>query len=216
MCSVCSVELVARGNCEDNRSMSASAKRKLCWFGKGGDPAGGERSDSYFARWRAFDITSSQQTNTSFFELGMPRPKYAVRGVFLSDQGAGERATCGRARGGAPFVARRAGGDCRRFGCTCKPRERSVVEFWCSDGRWFWSGGRYCTPLICSRHACVKIESACGVKDGGNVAGGESSEIRLSVPPAAEAASREIIREVRRSDSARLSDRASGLRSSYN
>jgi hypothetical protein len=191
MCSVCSVELVLeelRGQPLDERQR----KEKIVLVWKGGDPLA--VSEVIHILRDAGIRHHVQPTNEHLvFELGMPRPKYAVR-VFLSDQ-ARAKELLADVRESAPFVLDE---PAETAGDSDALANRSNDPSWSSGAATavVWSGED--TALADLLEACLR-ENRISVRreDGGNVAGGESSEIRLSVPPAAEAASREIIREVR-------------------
>jgi hypothetical protein len=193
MCSVCSVELVLeqlRGEPLDDRQRTE--KIVLAW--RGGDPLA--VSEVIHILRDAGIRHHVQPTNEHLvFELGMPRPKYAVR-VFLSDQ-LRAKELLAKVRESAPFALDE---TAETAGDLDVLANRSNEPSWNSGAATsvVWSGED--TALADLLEACLR-ENRIGVKreDGANVngPGGESSEIRLSVPPAAEAASREIIREVR-------------------
>lgn len=193
MCSVCSVELVLeelRGQPLDERQR----KEKIVLAWRGGDPLA--VSEVIHILRDAGIRHHVQPTNEHLvFELGMPRPKYAVR-VFLSDQ-ARAKELLANVRESAPFALDEpadTGGDLDAL------VNRANDPSWSTGAATsvVWSGED--TALADLLEACLR-ENRISVKrqDGAtaNTSGGESSEIRLSVPPAAEAASREIIREVR-------------------
>lgn len=192
MCSVCGIELVPeelRGHPLDERQREE--KIVLVW--KGGDPLA--VSEVIHALREAGIRHHVQPTNEHLvFELAMPRPKYAVR-VFLSDLPRAKELLAD-VRESAPFALDEPADD---------EGDSSAIESRLSDSTWnpagatavVWSGVD--TALADLLEACLR-ENRIGVRrDGGadGAAGNESKEIHLAVMPAAEAASREIIREVR-------------------
>ena len=191
MCSVCSVELVLeelRGQPLDERQRNE--KIVLIW--KGGDPLA--VSEVIHILRDAGIRHHVQPTNEHLvFELAMPRPKYAVR-VFLSDL-ARAKELLANVRETAPFALDEPGEseadsgapEARSEDRDLSPTATAVVV---------WSGED--TALADLLEACLR-ENRIGVRregdgDGGAVA---AKQIHLLVNPAAEAASREIIREVR-------------------
>jgi hypothetical protein len=192
MCSVCGVELVPeelRGHPLDERQRNE--KIVLVW--KGGDPLA--VSEVIHALREAGIRHHVQPTNEHLvFELAMPRPKYAVR-VFLSDLPRAKELLAD-VRESAPFALDEPADD---------EADSTAIESSLSERSWntsdatavVWSG--HDTALADLLEACLR-ENRIGVRrDGGatGVGGTDSKEIHLAVMPAAEAASREIIREVR-------------------
>src|ERR1700742_837701 len=100
MCSVCGIELVAeelRGQPLDERQR----KEKIVLAWRGGDPLA--VSEVIHILREAGIRHHVQPTNEHLvFELGMPRPKYAVR-VFLSDQSRAKELLA-NVRESAPFA----------------------------------------------------------------------------------------------------------------
>lgn len=192
MCSVCSIELVpeeSRGEPLDDRQRNE--KIVLAW--RGGDPLA--VSEVIHILRDAGIRHHVQPTNEHLvFELGMPRPKYAVR-VFLSDQ-ARAKELLANVRESAPFALDE---PAATVGDLDPLTNRSNDSSWSSGPATAVVWGGEDTALADLLEACLR-ENRISVRreDGANEnAAGESSEIRLLVPPAAEAASREIIREVR-------------------
>ncbi|HEY2819835.1 MAG TPA: hypothetical protein VGJ06_02235 [Candidatus Acidoferrum sp.] len=190
MCSVCGIELVPeelRGHPLDERQRND--KIVLAW--RGGDPLA--VSEVIHILREGGIRHHVQPTNEHLvFELGMPRPKYAVR-VFLSDL-ARAKELLANVRETAPFAldepvenAADSGEiELRSEDRELKPTEAAVVV---------WSGED--TALADLLEACLR-ENRIGVRREGDVdAAAAPKQIRLLVNPAAEAASREIIREVR-------------------
>ena len=173
--------------------MSVSGKRRSCW--RGADPLA--VSEVIHILRDAGIRHHVQPTNEHLvFELAMPRPKYAVR-VFLSDQ-ARAKELLANVKESAPFVLDEpedTAGDLDAM------TNRSNDPSWSSGAATavVWSGEDAAVADLLE--ACLR-ENRIGVRreESGADAGpssGASSEIRLLVPPPAEAASREIIREVR-------------------
>jgi hypothetical protein len=193
MCSVCGVELVPeelRGQPLDERQR----KEKIVLVWKGGDPLA--VSEVIHVLREAGIRHHVQPTNEHLvFELAMPRPKYAVR-IFLSDLPRAKELLAD-VRESAPFALDEPEED---------ELDSSAIESSSpSDRTWnpsaatavVWSGAD--TALADLLEACLR-ENRIGVRrdDGTDgVGGAEAKEIHLAVMPAAEAASREIIREVR-------------------
>lgn len=193
MCSVCGIELVPeelRGRPLDERQRND--KIVLAW--RGGDPLA--VSEVIHILREAGIRHHVQPTNEHLvFELGMPRPKYAVR-VFLSDLSRAKELLA-NVRESAPFALdepTETGSDLgapetRSEDRDLKPTASAVVV---------WSGED--TALADLLEACLR-ENRIGVRregdSDGDAAAAAPKEIRLLVNPAAEAASREIIREVR-------------------
>jgi hypothetical protein len=136
-----------------------------------------------------------QPTNEHLvFELAMPRPKYAVR-VFLSDLSRAKELLA-NVRESAPFALDEPAEssiepvqpDVRSGNRDWKPGEATVVV---------WSGED--TALADLLEACLR-ENRIGVRRDDRAdptTATASNQIRLMVTPAAEATSREIVREVR-------------------
>ena len=191
MCSVCGIELVPeelRGHPLDERQRND--KIVLAW--RGGDPLA--VSEVIHILREAGIRHHVQPTNEHLvFELGMPRPKYAVR-VFLSDQSRAKEQLAD-VRESAPFVLDE---PAETVGDLDALVNRENDPSWSSGAATavVWSGED--TALADLLEACLR-ENRIGVRreDSTNASAGEMNEIRLFVPPAAEAASREIIREVR-------------------
>src|SRR5580693_10189901 len=193
MCSVCSVELVPeelRGQPLDERQR----KEKIVLAWKGGDPLA--VSEVIHILRDAGIRHHVQPTNEHLvFELAMPRPKYAVR-VFLSDLSKA-KALLANVRETAPFALDEPAGDAadsdsveadtRAADRDFQPTEATAVV---------WSGED--TALADLLEACLR-ENRIGVRreDDANATSTGPNQIRLLVKPDAEAASREIIREVR-------------------
>lgn len=192
MCSVCSIELVPeelRGHPLDERQR----KEKIVVAWRGGDPLA--VSEVIHILRDAGIRHHVQPTNEHLvFELGMPRPKYAVR-VFLSDLPRAKE-LLENVRESAPFALDE---PAETDGDLDVPVNRANDPSWSSEAATsvVWSGEDM--ALADLLEACLR-ENRIGVQreDGANGnAAGAPSEIRLLVPPAAESASREIIREVR-------------------
>jgi hypothetical protein len=188
MCSVCGVELVPeelRGHPLDERQR----KEKIVLIWKGGDPLA--VSEVIHILREAGIRHHVQPTNEHLvFELAMPRPKYAVR-VFLSDLPRAKQLLAD-VRESAPFALDEPAEDegasdaiaSRASDRSWKPSDATAVV---------WSGAD--AALADLLEACLR-ENRIGVRrDDAN--GAEPNQIQLRVMPAAEAASREIIREVR-------------------
>jgi hypothetical protein len=193
MCSVCGVELVPeqlRGEPLDERQR----KEKIVLVWKGGDPLA--VSEVIHILREAGIRHHVQPTNEHLvFELAMPRPKYAVR-VFLSDL-ARAKELLANVRESAPFALEEptdAAADSDSGEAVAhetdrdfRPKEATAVV---------WSGED--TALADLLEACLR-ENRIGVRreEGASSATPEPNQITLRVAPRAEAASREIIREVR-------------------
>ena len=192
MCSVCGIELVAeelRGHPLDERQR----KEKIMLAWKGGDPLAVSEV-IHILRDAGIRHHVSPTNEHLVFELAMPRPKYAVR-VFLSDLTRAKELLV-NVRESAPFAldepVEQDGdssedtvphGTDREF----QPKEATAVA---------WSGED--TALADLLEACLR-ENRIGVRreEGANAVTPEPNQITLLVAPRAEAASREIIREVR-------------------
>ena len=193
MCSVCSIELVPeelRGHPLDERQR----KEKIVLAWRGGDPLA--VSEVIHILRDAGIRHHVQPTNDHLvFELAMPRPKYAVR-VFLSDLSKA-KALLANVRESAPFALDEPADDASDMGDEdgrsrtadrdFQPKEATAVV---------WSGED--TALAELLEACLR-ENRIGVRreDDANKTGTGPNQIHLLVKPDAEAASREIIREVR-------------------
>src|SRR5580704_10779721 len=193
MCSVCGIELVPeelRGHPLDERQR----KEKIVLVWKGGDPLA--VSEVIHILRDAGIRHHVQPTNEHLvFELAMPRPKYAVR-VFLSDLSKA-KALLANVRESAPFALDEPAdyasdmgdedGRSRTADRDFQPKEATAVV---------WSGED--TALAELLEACLR-ENRIGVRreDDANATSTGPNQIRLLVKPDAEAASREIIREVR-------------------
>ncbi|HUE42510.1 MAG TPA: hypothetical protein VMP12_03050 [Candidatus Sulfotelmatobacter sp.] len=189
MCSVCGVELVPeelRGHPLDERQR----KEKIVLAWRGGDPLA--VSEVIHILRDAGIRHHVQPTNEHLvFELAMPRPKYAVR-VFLSDLSRA-KGLLANVRESAPFALDEPAED---------DADSSAAQSHSSDCSWspgaattvVWSGQD--TALADLLEACLR-ENRIGVRRDDGADGNERDHIRLLVMPAAEAASREIIREVR-------------------
>jgi hypothetical protein len=192
MCSVCGIELVPdelRGHPLDERQR----KEKIVLAWRGGDPLA--VSEVIHILRQAGIRHHVQPTNEHLvFELGMPRPKYAVR-VFLSDLTRAKELLA-NVQETAPFALDEpeqsdADGDestsAHSADRSWKPSDATVVV---------WSGED--TALADLLEACLR-ENRIGVRRDGDASLGTtvSNEIRLVVTPTAEANAREIIREVR-------------------
>jgi hypothetical protein len=193
MCSVCSIDLVPeelRGHPLDERQR----KEKIVLAWRGGDPLA--VSEVIHILRDAGIRHHVQPTNEHLvFELAMPRPKYAVR-VFLSDLSKA-KALLANVRESAPFALDEPADDASDMGDEdgrsrtadrdFQPKEATAVV---------WSGED--TALAELLEACLR-ENRIGVRreDDANKTGTGPNQIHLLVKPDAEAASREIIREVR-------------------
>ena len=192
MCSVCGIELVPeelRGHPLDERQR----KEKIVLVWKGGDPLA--VSEVIHILRDAGIRHHVQPTNEHLvFELAMPRPKYAVR-VFVSDL-TRAKGLLANVRETAPFALDEPAedaadsdsveADTRATDRDFQPKEATAVV---------WNGED--TALADLLEACLR-ENRIGVRREGDAgAPTPQNEIRLLVKPEAEAASREIIREVR-------------------
>ena len=187
MCSVCTIELVPeelRGHPLDERQR----KEKIVLAWRGGDPLA--VSEVIHILRDAGIRHHVQPTNEHLvFELAMPRPKYAVR-VFLSDLSRAKELLA-NVRETPPFAlddpadgsAEEGEEESHAIDRDFQPKEATAVV---------WSGED--TALADLLEACLR-ENRIGVRR--EDAAEEPNQIRLLVKPAAEAASREIIREVR-------------------
>ena len=190
MCSVCGIELVPeelRGHPLDERQR----KEKIVLAWRGGDPLA--VSEVIHILREAGIRHHVQPTNEHLvFELAMPRPKYAVR-VFLSDLSRAKELLA-NVRESAPFALdapEQSESDSTGTG------GQSIDRAWKSTDATavVWSGED--TALADLLEACLR-ENRIGVRrENGALEAAGPSQIRLLVKPVAEAASREIIREVR-------------------
>jgi hypothetical protein len=183
-CTICGVDLVAeelRGRPLDERQRKE--RIEVVW--RGGDPVA---VSEVINTLRDAGIRHHvQPTNDHLvFELGMPRPKYAVR-VFASDA-AKAKELLADIRESAPF------------GLSDEPglNDDSVVPRDRPEHQWdpaaatveIWSGED--TALAELLEACLR-ENTIGFRRQES----ERGSLRLQVMPADESAAREIIREVR-------------------
>jgi hypothetical protein len=186
MCSVCGIELVPeelRGHPLDERQR----KEKIVLAWKGGDPLA--VSEVIHILRDAGIRHHVQPTNEHLvFELAMPRPKYAVR-VFLSDLTRAKELLA-NVRETAPFALEE---PAEIDGDAIESESRSDRDFQSKEATAaVWSGED--SALADLLEACLR-ENRIGVRREGDA--DAKTEIRLFVKPEAEAASREIIREVR-------------------
>jgi hypothetical protein len=183
-CSVCGVDLVAdelRGSPLDERQRKE--RIEVVW--RGGDPVA---VSEVINTLRDAGIRHHvQPTNDHLvFELGMPRPKYAVR-VFASDA-AKAKELLADIRESAPFgLSDEPGAEDDSTTLPDRPEHQwipaaATVEIWSGED----------AALAELLEACLR-ENVIGVRRQGS----EPSQLRLLVMPVDEAAAREIIREVR-------------------
>jgi hypothetical protein len=186
-CSVCGVDLVPeelRGQPLDERQR----KERIVVIWRGGDPLA--VSEVISALRDAGIRHHVQPTNEHMvFELGMPRPKYAVR-VFSSDA-ARAKELIADIRESLPFALDERDDDERELepsaSSTSSPEHEwspsaATVEIWGGED------GALAELL----EACLR-ENRIGVRREG----AEPNRLRLLIMPADESAAREIIREVR-------------------
>lgn len=187
-CTVCGVDLVPEG-LRGRPLDEQQRKEKIVVIWRGGDPLA--VSEVISALRDAGIRHHVQPTNEHMvFELGMPRPKYAVR-VFASDA-AKAKEQLADIRESAPFALDEAD-DLRQEveetsrDATVPGHEwipaRATVEIWTGED------GALAELL----EACLR-ENRIGVRREGAT---EPGEQRLLIMPADEPAAREIIREVR-------------------
>jgi hypothetical protein len=180
-CTACGVELAA----EERRGRPLNEKERndkieLAW--RGGDP---QAVSQVVAILREAGIPHHvQPTNDHMvFELGMPRPKYAVR-VFASDLQKA-RELLADIRETAPFTFEEPGADQEPAETPRKETkwqaESANVEVWHGED---------------SAQAQILQDSLRENRIGVKRAGEEPGLLRLLVMPADEAPSREIVREV--------------------
>jgi hypothetical protein len=188
-CSVCGVELVAeelRGEPLDEQQR----KERIVVVWRGGDPLA--VSEVISALRDAGIRHHVQPTNEHLvFELGMPRPKYAVR-VFASDAGTA-KAVLADIRESAPFGLAETDGDAldgEEVSASARPSvpahkwdaDAASVEIWAGED------GAVADLL----EACLR-ENRIGVQRQGVQPG----LLRLLIMPADENAAAEIVREIR-------------------
>ncbi len=184
-CTVCGVALVPeawRGRPLDERQRQE--RIELVW--RGGDP--GAVSEVIHTLRDAGIRHHVQATNDHLvFELGMPRPKYAVR-TFASDS-ARAKELLRDIREASPFV----GMEASALALGDEPMEQTAPRHDWNPGAasvQIWSGEDGALAELLQ--ACLG-ENSIGVRCEGRSPG----TIRLRVMPADEARAREIIREVR-------------------
>ena len=184
-CTVCGVELVreeSRGRPLDERQRKE--RIELVW--RGGDPAA--VSEVIHALREAGIRHHVQATNDHLvFELGMPRPKYAVR-TFASDA-ARAKELLTDIREASPFV----GMEASALALEDEPMEQiSPKHAWkpAAASVEIWSGED--AALAQLLQDCLR-ENSIGVRCEGRSPG----TMQLRVMPPDEARAREIIREVR-------------------
>jgi hypothetical protein len=183
-CSVCGVALVAeelRGRPLDERQRNE--RIVLAW--RGGDPLA--VSEVINILREAGIRHHVQPTNDHMvFELGMPRPKYAVR-VFASDV-AKTRELLADIRESAPFGLN----DTAHEEESAIPREQRPEHDWNPAAATveIWSGQ---DPALAELLEACLHENQIGVRCEGTAPG----PLRFLVMPADEVPAREIIREVR-------------------
>lgn len=188
MCTVCGIELVReemRGRPLDERQR----KEKIVLAWRGGDPIA--VSEVIHILRDAGIRHHVQPTNEHLvFELGMPRPKYAVR-VFASDLPKAKELLAD-IRESAPFalddyVAADSAPDAMD---PPTPAPRPTHEWNAAAANLeLWSGDD--AALADLLEACLR-ENRIGVRRESSAA----NDVRLIVMPADETASREIVREV--------------------
>lgn len=187
-CTVCGVDLVPeelRGQPLDERQR----KERIVVVWRGGDPLA--VSEAISALRDAGIRHHVQPTNEHLvFELGMPRPKYAVR-VFASDA-AKAKEVLSDIRESAPFALaepEREGTDAEQ---SFTPAPPASPHEWNADAATveIWTGEDGALGELLE--ACLR-ENRIGVRREG----GEPSRLRLWIMPADEPAASEIIREIR-------------------
>jgi hypothetical protein len=191
-CSVCGVDLVVdemRGRPLDEQQR----KERIQVVWRGGDPAA--VSEVIHVLREAGIRHHVQPTNEHLvFELGMPRPKYAVR-VFASDA-AKSKDLLSDIRESAPFAVSEMKAAERDAGPESQMEEevapRRTANSWnpAAGTIEVWSGDD--SALAVLLEACLR-ENQIGV----HKAVGQSGSVRLLVMPTDEPFAREIIREVR-------------------
>jgi hypothetical protein len=185
-CSVCGVELVSeelRGRPLDERQRKE--RIELVW--RGGDP--GAVSEVIYTLREAGIRHHVQATNDHLvFELGMPRPKYAVR-TFASDA-ARAKELLADVREASPFVSMEASALALAEESVDQEPSRKHVWRPAAATVEIWSGED--AALAQLLQDCLQ-ENSIGVRCEGKAPG----IIHLRVMPADEETAREIIREVR-------------------
>jgi hypothetical protein len=182
-CTVCGVQLVPealRGQPLDERQR----KEKIVVAWRGGDPLA--VSEVIRILRDAGVRHHVQPTNEHMvFELGMPRPKYAVR-VFASDV-AKARELLADIRESSPFALDKTNeaAEAGERQVSTSPHDwnlkAATIEIWNGDD----------APLADLLEACLR-ENRIGVHRDG-----DAKRIRLLIMPDDESAAREILREVR-------------------
>ncbi len=185
-CTVCGVDLVPdelRGRPLDERQRS----EKIVVVWRGGDPLA--VSEVISALRDAGIRHHVQPTNEHLvFELGMPRPKYAVR-VFSSDA-AKAKELLSDIRESPPFAldeTEDSSQDEEQGSATDRAREHEWSSAAATVEIWNGEDGALAELL----EACLR-ENRIGVRREG----AEPNSLRLLIMPADEPAAREIIREV--------------------
>jgi hypothetical protein len=185
-CTVCGVDLVPeelRGRPLDERQRS----EKIVVVWRGGDPLA--VSEVISALRDAGIRHHVQPTNEHLvFELGMPRPKYAVR-VFSSDA-AKAKELLSDIRESPPFAldeTEDSSQDVEQGSATDRAREHEWSSAAATVEIWNGEDGALAELL----EACLR-ENRIGVRREG----AEPNSLRLLIMPADEPAAREIIREV--------------------
>ena len=181
-CSVCGIDLVPehlRGQPLDERQR----KEKIQVVWRGGDPVA--VSEVIHILRQAGIRHHVQPSNEHLvFELGMPRPKYAVR-VFASDAAAAKDLLAD-VRESAPFAP----GIAEVEDESADPQRASIPYNPAAATVEVWSGAD--APLAELLEACLR-ENRVGVRREGV----EPGQLRLLVMSANESQAREIVREVR-------------------
>ena len=187
-CTVCGVDLVPeelRGRPLDERQRN----EKIVVIWRGGDPLA--VSEVVRALRDAGVRHHVQPTNEHMvFELGMPRPKYAVR-VFSSDAPSAKELIAD-IRESAPFALEQKGELEYEAPPAMSSRGYAPEQEWTPAAATvvIWSGEDGALAELLE--ACLR-ENRIGVRREGS----EPGPLRLLIMPADERAAREIIREVR-------------------
>jgi hypothetical protein len=186
-CSVCGVDLVPeqlRGRPLDERQR----KERIIVIWRGGDPLA--VSEVISALRDAGIRHHVQPTNEHLvFELGMPRPKYAVR-VFSSDATRAKELIAD-IRESLPFALDEADGNEQDLEHSVSPPSAPEHQWSSAEATVeIWSGEDGALAELLE--ACLR-ENRIGVRREG----AEPDSLRLLIMPADELAAREIIREVR-------------------
>jgi hypothetical protein len=185
-CSVCGVDLVPdemRGQPLDDRQR----KEKIQVVWRGGDPLA--VSEVINALREAGIRHHVQPTNEHLvFELGMPRPKYAVR-VFVSDATKAKELVAD-IRESAPFALSEHQALDAQSDSAVVPRTPAHEWNPAAATIAVWSG--HDSALADLLEACLRENHISARRDGG-----PPDELHLLVMPADESHAREIIREVR-------------------